>query len=497
MEQWSDNGGKYGKFSYHLYGNGDEQWLYEHGAIYGDDNDNDGVDNRGDDDVRRRQHNLDGKWRRHVRVEQWSYDGGKYGKFSDHLYGNGNEQWLYEHCSIYGDDNDDDGVDSRSDDDVRRRQHNIDCLRRRHVRVEQWSYDGGKYGKFSDHLYGDGNEQWLYEHCSIYGDDNDDDGVDSRSDDDVRRRQHDFDGKWRRHLCVEQWPYDGGKYGKFSDHLYGNGDEQWLYEHCSIYGDDNDDNGVDSRSDDDVRRRQHNIDCLRRRHVRVEQWPYDGGKYGKFSDYLYGNGNEQWLYEHSAIYGDDNDDNGVDSRSDDDVRRRQYDFDGKWRRHVRVEQWPYDGGKYGKFSEHLYGNGNEQWLYEHCSIYGDDNDDDGVDSRGDDDVRRRQHDLDGKWRRHLRVEQWPDDGGKYGKFSDHLYGNGDEQWVYEYGAIYGDDNDDDGFDQRSDDDVRRRQHNIDSEWRWYVRLELRSNNGLNNGKCSEHLYGDGNKQWLY
>ncbi len=66
---------------------------------------------------------------------------------------------------------------------------------------------------------------------------------------------------------MEQWPYNGGKYGKFSDHLYGNGNEQWLYEHGTIHGDYNNDDGVDSRSDDDVRRRQHNIDCLRWRYL--------------------------------------------------------------------------------------------------------------------------------------------------------------------------------------------------------------------------------------
>jgi hypothetical protein len=286
--------------------------------------------------------------------------------------------------------------------------------------VEQWPYNGGKYCKFSDHLYGNGNEQWLYEHGAIYGDDNDDDGVDSRGDDDVRRRQHDFDGKWRRYLRVEQWPYNGGKYCKFNDHLYGNGNEQWVYEHGAIYGDDNDDDGVDSRGDDDVRRRQHNIDRLRRRYLRVEQWPYNGGKYCKFSDHLYGNGNEQWVYEHGAIYGDDNDDDGVNSRGDDDVRRRQHNIDRLRRRYLRVEQWPNDGGKYGKFSDHLYGNGDEQWVYEHGAIYGDDNDDDGVDSRGDVDVRRRQYDLDRLRRWYVRVEQWPYDGGKYGKFSDHL-----------------------------------------------------------------------------
>ena len=66
-------------------------------------------------------------------MEQWSYDGGKYGKFSDHLYGNGNEQWVYEHGTIYGDNNDDDGVNSRSDNLVYWRQHNIDCLRRRYL----------------------------------------------------------------------------------------------------------------------------------------------------------------------------------------------------------------------------------------------------------------------------------------------------------------------------------------------------------------------------
>jgi hypothetical protein len=116
----------------------------------------------------------------------------------------------------------------------------------------------------------------------------------------------------------------------------------------------------------------------------VEQWPNDGGKYGKFSDHLYGNGNEQWLYEHSAIYGDDNDYDGVDSRSDDDVLRRQYDFDGKWRRYLRVEQWPYNGGKYGKFSEHLYGNSNKQWLYEHSPINCNPNNGNGLNQRSDD-----------------------------------------------------------------------------------------------------------------
>ena len=200
-------------------------------------------------------------------MEQWPYNGGKYCKFSDHLYGNSNEQWLYEHGTIHGDYNNDDGFDQWSHDDVRWRQHDIDGLRRWYVRLERRSNNGLNNGKCSDHLYGNGNEQWLYEHGAIYGDDNDDDGVDSRGDDDVRRRQHDFDGKWRRHLCVEQWPYNGGKYGKFSDHLYGNGNEQWLYEHSSIYGDDNDNDHVDSRSDDDVRRRQHNIDCLRWRYL--------------------------------------------------------------------------------------------------------------------------------------------------------------------------------------------------------------------------------------
>ena len=77
-------------------------------------------------------------------MEQWHYDGGKYGKCSEHLYGNGNEQWVYEHGAIYGDDNDDDGVDCRSDDDVRRRQHNIDGLRRRYLCMEQWSSDSSK-----------------------------------------------------------------------------------------------------------------------------------------------------------------------------------------------------------------------------------------------------------------------------------------------------------------------------------------------------------------
>ena len=48
------------------------------------------------------------------------------------------------------------------------------------------------------------------------------------------------------------------------------------------------------------------------------------------------------------------------------------------------------------------------------------------------------------------MEQWPDDGGKYGKFSDHLYGNGNEQWLYEHGTINGDDNDHDGVYKRRD-----------------------------------------------
>jgi len=116
---------------------------------------------------------------------------------------------------------------------------------------------------------------------------------------------------------VEQWPYNGGKYCKFSDHLYGNGNEQWVYEHGTIYGDDNDDDGVDSRSDDDVRRRQHDFDSLRRWYLRVEQWPNDGGKYGKFSDHLYGNGNEQWLYKHGAINCNLNNGNRNNQRSDD------------------------------------------------------------------------------------------------------------------------------------------------------------------------------------
>ena len=116
-------------------------------------------------------------------MEQWPYNGGKYCKFSDHLYGNGNEQWVYEHGTIYGDDNDDDGVDSRSDDDVRRRQHDFDSLRRWYLRVEQWHYDGCKYGKFSEHLHGDGHKQWLYEYRTINGNANDDDGLDLRRDD--------------------------------------------------------------------------------------------------------------------------------------------------------------------------------------------------------------------------------------------------------------------------------------------------------------------------
>ena len=115
----------------------------------------------------------------------------------------------------------------------------------------------------------------------------------------------------------------------------------------------------------------------------MEQWHYDGGKYGKFSEHLYGNGNEQWLYEHSPIYGDDNDDDGVYLRSDDLMQRRQHDINGKWRRYLRVEQWHYDGGKYGKCSEHLYGDGHKQWLYEHGTINGDDNDHDGVYKRRD------------------------------------------------------------------------------------------------------------------
>ena len=97
----------------------------------------------------------------------------------------------------------------------------------------------------------------------------------------MRRRQHDIDCLRRRYLCVEQWPYNGGKYGKFSDHLYGNGNEQWLYEHGAINGDDNDDDGVDSRGDDDVRRRQHNIDCRSERRRGGKEWRNQGGPYGK------------------------------------------------------------------------------------------------------------------------------------------------------------------------------------------------------------------------
>ena len=116
--------------------------------------------------------------------------------------------------------------------------------------MEQWHYDGGKYGKCSEHLHGDGHKQWLYEHGTINGDDNDHDGVDSRSNDLVYWRQHNIDGLRRRYLCVEQWSYDGGKYGKFSEHLYGNSDKQWLYKHSPIDCNPNNGNSHDQRSDD-------------------------------------------------------------------------------------------------------------------------------------------------------------------------------------------------------------------------------------------------------
>ena len=60
---------------------------------------------------------------------------------------------------------------------------------------------------------------------------------------------------------MEQWPDDGGKYGKFSDHLYGNGNEQWLYEHCPINGNVNENEGANSRSDTVVggRRRRNTL----------------------------------------------------------------------------------------------------------------------------------------------------------------------------------------------------------------------------------------------
>ncbi len=116
-----------------------------------------------------------------------------------------------------------------------------------------------------------------------------------------------------------------------------------------------------------------------------------------------------------------------------------------------MEQWHYDGGKYGKCSEHLHGDGHKQWLYEHGTIHGDYNNDDSFDCRSHDDVRRRQHDINGEWWWHVRVERRSINGLNNGKCSEHLYGNGNEQWLYEHGTIHGDDNDHDGFDQWSDD----------------------------------------------
>ena len=49
----------------------------------------------------------------------------------------------------------------------------------------------------------------------------------------------------------------------------------------------------------------------------MEQWPYNGGKYCKFSDHLYGNSNEQGLYEYSPIDCNPNNGNSNDQRSDD------------------------------------------------------------------------------------------------------------------------------------------------------------------------------------
>ena len=158
-----------------------------------------------------------------------------------------------------------------------------------------------------------------------------------------------------------------------------------------------------------------------------------------------------------------------------------------------MERRSNNGLNNGKCSEHLYGNGNEQWLYDHGTIYGDDNDHDGFDQRSHDDVRWWQHDIDGLRRWHIRLERRSNNCLNNGKCSEHLYGNGNEQWLYEHGTIHGDDNNDDGFDQWSHDDVFRWQHDINGIRRWHVRVERRSNNGLNNGKCSEHLYGNSNK----
>ncbi len=117
---------------------------------------------------------------------------------------------------------------------MRRRQHNLDSVRRWHICVERWSNNCFNNSKCSEHLYGNGNEQWLYEHGTIYGDNNNDNGLNQWSHDDVRWRQHDIDGLRRWHICLERRRNNGLNNGKFSEHLHGNGNEQWLYEHGTI-----------------------------------------------------------------------------------------------------------------------------------------------------------------------------------------------------------------------------------------------------------------------